>query len=116
MIKTHKPRKLRDAYKIVGVSLPLNVLEIISIHSLKRETSKSLLIREILEEWSNKNKDEKNLKDIASLIQREWKIEKAVNYSCDKKSFWNETKAHLLKKGLSQNTITKILQWIDLEG
>lgn len=115
MIKTHKPKKLRSAYKIIGIPLPLDILEGLKIHSLKREISKSFLIREILEEWWRKNKTEKDLKDIASLIQREWMVEKTINYNYNKEDFWEETKKSLLKKGLSQDTIKRILKWMDLE-
>ncbi len=97
--------------RFVGAQLPCNFHQYLTLYSLAKGVSKTIIIKEVLEQWMNE-KQEMGFDDnvlmtlIASVI-----YQKSQN-SSNKNTFFKKAKLELQRKGLDSAQVETIFQRI----
>lgn len=102
----------RANYKLVGVSLPPQVHEYLTLYALAKGTSKSKVLTEKIESFINlqrlKQSDDELLFELLQRIKTKWKVKKNTE-SMLFSDFKQLVKEELIEKGLNQKQIQNII-------
>jgi hypothetical protein len=99
----------RENHKLVGVSLPSQVHDYMTLYSLAKGTSKSRIFKSLLVPWVDKAKEkESEIVLMLAIVQRindRWRLEKASHARKDFDTFKDQIILELTRKGLSEDHI-----------
>jgi len=106
----------RKGFKLVGVSLPLQVHSQLTLYTLAKGIAKSTLFKTLIDDWLSDQKtlesEEELIQQLVIRINNEWQAEKTVH----PRSSFNEFKAKLIQelevKGLEGKQIHTVIKGI----
>lgn len=102
----------RENHKLVGVSLPSQVHDYMTLYSLAKSSSKSKIFSSLLMPWVEKAKEKESevtlMTAIAQRINDRWRLDKASHARKDFDSFKDQIILELTRKGLSEDHISYI--------
>lgn len=111
------PRKEREGYKLLGISVPDRVHNYLTFYSMAKGVNKSEVVKKLVYDWVNQQKektpDNMLIQDIVRRINIRWKAEKTSQNPITFFTFKDMAKEELLEKGMNETYVNLILA--DLE-
>jgi hypothetical protein len=106
-------QKKRTGYKLIGMSVHLDVHHYLTLYSLAKGIAKAKLLKNMLDEWIRcqkvKDEDVKLLREIAQRAMIQWKAAKTNGINRPLTEFKEILSKELLKKRLTEGEIKHIL-------
>lgn len=111
------PRKKRDGFKLLGVSIPDRVHNYLTFYSMAKNTNKSEIVQKLVYDWMNKQKqdtpDEILIRSIAEKVNLRWKQVKSSNNPITFMAFKDMAREELFEKGMNESYVSLILSEIE---
>jgi len=102
-----------DSYKFFGAYLPSRVIEYLTLYCLAKGTTKTKVVKCIMEEWIKKNHEIESDSDlIQQIVQRvnmRWKVEKSAESGLTFNQFKSVVQKELEEKGIKPAYIELIM-------
>ena len=99
----------RKNYKLVGVHLPPQEHNYLSLYAMVKKTTKSKLFLSLIRKWIEKetitNKNSDLVNELTQQINQHWQCSPKKSFS----QFQKEVRNELRKKGIAPSTISLIL-------
>lgn len=111
-----KAQKKREGYRLVGVSIPLQDHNYLTLYALAHDTTKSRILSDQINKWIRVHKNEKSEKILMCEILRRigniWKAEKSNKKGKTCKQFKEALTQELSYKGIADPYLSQILNSI----
>jgi hypothetical protein len=111
------PRKEREGYKLLGVSVPDRVHNYLTFYAMAKGSTKSEVVKKLVYEWVNDQKEKTPdnilIQDIVQKINIRWRAEKTSQTPITFFTFKDLARQELLEKGVNETYVNLILA--DLE-
>lgn len=109
-------QKERTKYKLLGASIHTDIHEYMSLYALAKETSKSMILKNLVDTWIEKQKvRESDITLIRAVAQRainKWKANKTKGIVMSLSELKETVTIELKREGLAEKDIVHILNEI----
>lgn len=104
----------RDKTKLVGVQVPLQSHNFLTLYSLAKGISKAHLLQTLIDDWEKDFEGEESnlIKELSNRINEEWKVRIKEHPKASFNEFKNLLEKELFWKGLTAKQIDIILKQI----
>lgn len=106
-------RKSREEYKLVGVSLPPQVHNYLSLYIAAKRTTKSIMLKKLIDDWIEKEKETQShdtlIVNISEQLEKELLRRKELGLKVSFTNFKREIEKELFRKGVCLLDIKLIL-------
>lgn len=120
LLKVLKVPTSRAEHKLIGASLPVRIHAYLTLYSLAKGTTKSKVIKELIEAWitsqREKEPDKTLIEEIIERVNLQWKVEKNTNPGTTFREFKEELKLELEKRGVNDRYVSLILMQMEKDG
>jgi len=107
------PRKEREGYKLLGVSVPKRVHDYLTFYAMAKGSSKSEVVKKLVYEWVTAQKEKTSdnilIQDIVQKINIRWRAEKTSQNPMTFFTFKELAREELIAKGVNETYVNLIL-------
>jgi len=111
-----KVESRRAGFKLVGISIPTEIHNYLSLFTLARGITKSDLFRVLIDDWMTNQKSEETdnelIQELAVRVNNEWQAKKKLHPRASLNEFKTSLEKELISKGMRTIQIISILNYI----
>lgn len=117
MMTILKPKSKKEALKFTGVYTPQWIHAFLSTYGIAKSTTKSNLLRMIIEDWIRQKKAEMSetelLQEIIQNAKMQWKMEKTISPNSNPFIYKKKIERELRMKGVEEQHIAYIIKELE---
>jgi hypothetical protein len=105
-----------DEMQFIGINVPILINKYLALYALSKEVSKSIVIRNILENWMIGQRSKDSIRSLIDKIVDKcvllWHIEKTVHPNTTLSSYLEQLRIELIQKGIEGVHINQIINGV----